>query len=364
MPVSRIKYTSATICYWSGTGNSYRVATWMGEIAEKNGLETKVLSFDKTKSKKILFAQKNNFIGLVFPTHGFTAPWHVVKFAWSLPRGNSTNVYCTATRAGLKCGSVFIPGISGSATFVISLILLLKGYKVNGTMSVDMPSNWYSLHPIQSQRSHEAIIERAQHKVSGFMEKILSNSKVWFTGNNLYELILGLLLSLVSLGYVLFGKFFLAKLFFANSRCDGCGLCEKHCTVNAITMRGKDKRRPYWKYNCESCMKCAALCPHNAIEAGHSWGVILYFITALPVSTYLFSLLGADPGNSEIIQTHWLGDVLNIIYFYPAIFVSYFVFYLLIRVPFLNYLFTHTTMTHLPFWGRYREPKTNLKDLL
>ena len=110
-------------------------------------------------------------------------------------------------------------------------------------------------------------------------------------------------------------------------------------------------------------MKCAALCPHNAVEAGHSWGIILYFITALPVSTYLFSLLGADAKNTIAADTHWLGNLLDIIYFYPAIFISYFFFSLLIRIPVLNYLFTRTTMTHFPFWGRYREPHTKLRDI-
>lgn len=213
MPEAEIKYRCATICYWSGTGNSYRVATWMSEITEKNGLETEILSFEKARSTKVLFAEEDNFVSLVFPTHGFTAPWHVMKFVWNLPRGNSTNVYCSATRAGLKFGPLFIPGISGSATFVIALILLLKGYKVHGVMSVDMPSNWYSLHPIQSRKNHEAIIDRAERKVAGFMRKALSHSKAWFTGNNLIEIILGALLSLVSISYVLFGKFFLAKLF-------------------------------------------------------------------------------------------------------------------------------------------------------
>ena len=230
-------------------------------------------------------------------------------------------------------------------------------------MSVDMPSNWYSLHPIQNRKSHEAIIDRAEHKLTGFMSKILSQSKVWFTPNNLYEIILGILLSFVSVGYLLFGKFFLAKLFFANNKCDGCGLCEKHCTAKAIIMRGKDRRRPYWKYNCESCMKCAAICPHTAIEAGQSWGVILYLITAFPISFYLFSLCGADTIITGQFDSHWFGDVLNLLYFYPAIFVSYYIFSLLIRIPLVNYLFTHTTMTHLPFWGRYREPKTKLKDI-
>jgi ferredoxin len=358
-----IAYKSATICFWSGTGNSYRVSTWMEQFAKKSDLKTQILSLDQARSTKNLNDEKEGFIGIVFPTHGFTAPWHVLKSVWKLPQGNSTPVYCIATRAGLKFGSVFIPGISGSATFVIALILLLKGYKVCGTMSVDMPSNWYSLHPIQSRKSHEAIIDRAEPKVAGFTKKMLKKSNIWFTRNNLYEILFGILLSYISVGYLIFGKFFLAKLFFANNKCDGCGLCEKYCTVKAIKMWGKDNRRPYWKYNCESCMKCAAICPHNAIEAGHSWGIILYFITAFPISVYLFTLFGADSTSGGKFDGHWFGNALNIIYFYPAIFVSYYIFSLLIRIPLFNYLFTHTTMTHLSFWGRYREPKTKLKDI-
>ena len=356
-------YKAATICYWSGTGNSFRVAQWMGARAEKSGLETQTVSFEKATSEKLFPAKSEGFAVLVFPTHGFTAPWHVLKFVWNLPHGKATKVYCVATRAGLRFGSVFIPGISGSATFIVSLLLLLNGYKVLGSMSVDMPSNWYSLHPIQSRKSHDAIIGRAEGKVAGFMEQALSQSTVWFTTNNGYEITLGLLLSVVSVAYLLFGKFFLAKLFFANNNCDGCGLCAKHCSVRAIRMRGNDTRRPYWKYNCESCMKCAAVCPHNAIEAGHSWGVILYFITAVPVSAYLFSLLGVDLKSGGSSGTYVLRNALNIVYFYPALFVSYYVFSLLIRIPLLNALFTHTTLTHLPFWGRYREPKTKLKDM-
>ena len=356
-------YKSATICFWSGTGNSYRVSNWLGKIADIRGLETQVISLDKAKSEKKMQNRKEGFIAIVFPTHGFTAPWYVLKSVWKLPQGNTTHVFCIATRAGLKFGSLFIPGISGSATFVIALILLLKGYKVRGAMSVDMPSNWYSLHPIQGRKSHEAIIDRAEYKVASFMEKVLSNSRIWFTGNNLYEGILGTILSLISIAYLLLGRFFLAKLFFANNNCDGCGICALNCTVKAIAMRGKDRRIPFWKYNCESCMKCAAFCPHNAIETGHSWGVILYFISALPISVYLLALIGVDSASIGKFDRNWVGTMLDIIYFYPAIFISYYIFNLLVRIPLLNYFFTHTTMTHLSFWGRYREPKTKLKEL-
>lgn len=356
-------YKSATVCFWTGTGNSYRVSSWLGTIAENNGIEARGLSFDAFNSQQIMGPGKEGFIAIVFPTHGFTAPWHVLKSVWKLPHGRARHVFCIATRAGLKFGPLFVPGISGNATFVIALILLLKGYRVRGAMSVDMPSNWYSLHPIQDRKSQDTIIARAENKVAAFMENVLSHAKIWFTGNNLYEVLLGTLLSPVSVAYLFFGRFFLAKLFFANSNCNGCGICAQSCTVKAIAMRGQDRRIPFWQYNCESCMRCAALCPQNAIEAGHSWGVLLYFITAFPISYYLLSSIGGDPERIAGIDRNLVGKIMEILYFYPAIFLSYSIFSLLIRIPVFNSLFTHTTMTHLSFWGRYREPKTKRQDL-
>jgi len=354
---------NAVIYFWSGTGNSYRVSTWMEKLAEDKVLNTRAISIDKTNPRKEIKSGKDSLIGIVFPTHGFTTPWHVLKFVWNLPRSNSTHTFCVATRAGLKFGPVFIPGISGSATFIIALLLMFKGYNVRGSMSVDMPSNWFSLHPIQSRKSHKAIIDRAEGKVARFMESILSNNRVWFSINNLYEIIWGLLLSLISLAYLFMGRFFLAKLFFANKSCDGCGICADHCSVKAIKMWGKEHPKPFWKYNCESCMRCTAFCPHNAIETGHSWGVILYFISAVPIFAYIFSWFKVDISGIGTFEGHWINDILNFMYYYPAIFISYYIFYALIRIPIINWVFAHTTMTHLSFWGRYLEPNTKLKNI-
>lgn len=101
-------------------------------------------------------------------------------------------------------------------------------------------------------------------------------------------------------------------------------------------------------------MRCSALCPQNAIEAGQSWGVILYFITVIPVSFFI-PVITKTGGGFE--------SVLDILSFYPAIFISYYIFHFLLRIPAINWLFTHTTMTHFSFWGRYHEPDTKLKDM-
>ena len=358
-----MKYTSSTICFWSGTGNSYRVSNWIKTISENQGISTHVLPLEHFISEKPGQGGNDRFLVLVFPTHGFTAPWQVIKSVSKFPRGNGANAFCVATRAGLKFGQLFVPGISGSALFVIGLILWFKGYKVPGVLSVDMPSNWFSLHPIQGSKTHGAIIARAELKVGGFVDAVLSHSRIWLTPNTIYELFFGVLLSFISVLYLLFGRFFLAKLFFANNNCDGCRICANNCMVNGIVMRGKNNRIPFWKWSCESCMKCAAICPRHAIEAGHSWGILLYFITAFPLSLYLLSSLDIDVAASGTIFSSLIIALVDILYFYVALFLSYILFNFLIRVPLINSLFTFTTMTHLPFWGRYREPDTKLKAL-
>ncbi|MDY6933026.1 MAG: EFR1 family ferrodoxin [Spirochaetota bacterium] len=151
--------------------------------------------------------------------------------------------------------------MSGSATFIITLILTIKGYKVRGLKSVDMPSNWFILHPIQGLESQKAIIKRSETNVANFATTILSGNSVLFTLNNIYELIMGAVLFQISIGYLLIGRFSFAKLIFANENCNGCEICKKNCFVNAIKLHGKTKKMPFWKYNCESCMRCASLCP-------------------------------------------------------------------------------------------------------
>jgi hypothetical protein len=150
--------------YWSGTGNSYRISTWVKKMAEERGLTCQLRSVDKCNPVKEIKNDKESILGIIFPTHGFTAPWHILKFVWQLPRNRSTHAFCIAARAGLKFGKVFPPGISGSATFIVALILWLKGYHVRGAMSVDMPSNWFSLHPIQIQNC--AMLQSGQHPLN------------------------------------------------------------------------------------------------------------------------------------------------------------------------------------------------------
>lgn len=354
-------YKQAVIYFMTGTGNSFRTSSWIKDIALEKNTNALAIPIERGNPEKEIEDKNDTLMGIVMPTHGFTAPWHMIRFVYRLPFRKSTHAFCIATRAGLKFGRVFTPGISGSGTFVIAAVLALKGYKVRGIMSLDMPSNWIAFHSGLHPKKVESIIHRAKPKVSRFIERLYSNRKNWFTPNNLYEIVWGIALLPIALLYLLIGRFFLAKLFFPNSRCNGCGICADNCAVGAIKMSNGKNPRPFWKYNCENCMRCMAFCPQEAIEAGHSWAVILYFITSVPVSVYLFAWIDAGIPVIGALNNAWLRRAIDILYLYPSLFISYYIFSKLLKIPIVNSLFTYTTLTHI--YRRYKEPGTTLKDI-
>jgi Pyruvate/2-oxoacid:ferredoxin oxidoreductase delta subunit len=344
-----------TIYFTSGTGNSYRAAEWCAAVGQKRGARTRVLRIEGARPGEELKPGRDALVGLAMPTHAFIAPWHMLKFAARLPKGQGTPAFSLATRASLKLGGWITPGINGSGNFIIALILGLKGYRVRGIMSLDMPSNWTSLHPGLRPQNVEAILTRARPRATAFMEKTLAGAPVWFTLNNLWELLWGMILLPVSLGFLFLGRMALGKLFFANNDCNSCGVCADNCPVGAIRMWGRKRPLPYWTWHCESCMRCMNYCPKRAIEASHSWLVVVYLLAVyLPV--WIMGYLGLP-----LLDFGEWNSTVNITLFTVLMILLSFVFYPLLRVRVFNYFFTYTTLTHL--YRRYHEPGAKLKDL-
>jgi Pyruvate/2-oxoacid:ferredoxin oxidoreductase delta subunit len=350
-------YRKAAFYVMSGTGNTARVARWMGERAEAAGIPGRVVSLPAPAPGPDDIG-RDVLVGLFTPTHGFTAPWLVISFALKMPRGRGTDAVVVSTCAGSKFGRLFLPGMEGTAGLLTALILAVKGYRVRGIAGIDMPSNWTTVHPGFTERSARAIIERARPKAVSFIDAILGGRRRY---GRLVCLLLGIALLPVSAGYLLYGRFFFAKLFFADNRCTGCGICARGCPVGAIRMIGKHRPRPYWTYSCESCMRCISFCPEEAVEAGHSWAVIAYFITAVPVAQYLVNALAGRLPGVEILGTTWAAMIVQYPFFLISLVVAYALFYLVTRIPAVNALFAYTTLTRV--YRRYHEPDTRIVDI-
>jgi len=168
-----------------------------------------------------------------------------------------------------------------------------------------------------------------------------------------------LILLPLSLIYLLFVRFFLAKLFFASDQCTGCGLCARSCPKKAIKMIGRKKPRPYWKFTCESCMRCMGYCPNRAIEASHLFaGILIILITTqLPYHFLndLIVLLKLDMGY------HVFNTIIEYLCYLFTLSFAYLLFSYLIRISIINKLFANITYTH--YYRRYHEPDTELRDL-
>ena len=141
------------------------------------------------------------------------------------------------------------------ATVIIGLILALKGYSVRGNLGLDMPSNWIAAHPGFGEASARAIIGRAEKRSGGFFGRVLAGSRSF---NGLISFLAGLVVFPVSAAYLVLGRFFLAKLFFASNRCTGCEHCARNCPVGAIQMRDfpAGRKRPWASWT--SCPRTSA----------------------------------------------------------------------------------------------------------
>jgi len=294
-------------------------------------------------------------------------PWSMTKFLFRMPRRKNVPAIIVATRGAIRIGPVKIPGAAGFAHFFAALVLLFKGYDIRGFFSLDMAANMNNLHPRLTAKAVEKISERTKEKIDFFLTPIMSGKRVIFTLNNLYEGIWSIMLfwwiPIFPIIYLIYGKTTMAKIMFANNRCLSCGSCTTICSNNGIEMKFFfGKKRPFWNYHCENCMRCMGYCKQNAIEAGHSWAILQYFFVTIPVVAKLLSWLIISTGLTIEIQNYWLWLLVDTLYFLPALFLSYWLFWMLLRIPVVNSIFSVSTLTH--YFKRYHEPETRLKELV
>jgi Pyruvate/2-oxoacid:ferredoxin oxidoreductase delta subunit len=342
--------THASLLYFSGTGNSYRAAVWTSGLLNRAGIDATVTSLVEQHLSGMEETSSGRITGVFLPTHGFTAPWTVIRNVLRMPRGDGSPAFVVSTRAGIRVAGVCIPGMEGTAAYLIALILALKGYRIRGVSGLDMPSNWMALHWGLSPANAGVIIARAQARMERFIGGILQGNRVYRGG---ICLALGLLLSPVSFLYLIAGRFFLAKLFFADNRCTGCELCATSCPCNAIRMQGKKQPRPYWTFSCESCMRCMGFCPEHAVQATHSGGVLLWYATHYILAASAAFLVPL-PKPFTLIAGYFIR--------LGVFFLTYILFWLLGRIPLVNRLFSWTTLTRI--YRRYHEPETSVSDLV
>ncbi len=350
--------SSLVIYYFSGTGNARNVARWFAETATNRNIPNEIIDIAMTDRKNIKVPASGSLVGFVSPTHGFNYPPVMMNFIFRFPRSAGNRVVLMNTRAGMKISKFFAPGLSGIALWLAALVLLLKGYRIAGMRSVDLPSNWISFHPGLKEQVVTSIHIHCKRITKRFAGKILDGKQVYTAFRDIIQ---DILILPVSIGYFFVGRFILAKSFYATEVCDKCDLCINNCPVKAILTVDN---RPFWSYRCESCMRCMNNCPKRAIETSHGFIIGIMILLNMWIMAWFWQGVGrwitipADNGwaGAGVTLTGWILTFLVMV-------VSYRIYHYLLRVPIIRQLFYYTSLTRYKFWRRYKPSKKMIAQL-
>jgi len=343
---------------YSGTGNTWKVAQTICSAAEQCGVSSAIHPIDAHAKPEEHQPDADHLLGLMAPTLGAIQPWSFFRFILRLPKGKRQPVFLAATGAWTRIGKLFLPGYVGFGLYLAALILRIKGYRIAGVEGFGMPHNWTTLIPPYSGKLEHRINLELPAAAEAFIAKLLIGGRVF---HRIGDLIFTILIFPLPLLFLLFGHKFLAKTMFAGEQCNGCGLCAKNCPNNAIRMLG-ERKRPYWTFRCEQCMRCAGYCPQKAVDCNSL--IVLVFaamLAAIPVESaatrVLFQLLPPLGGFVHILIAYLL--------YYVAVLllaaVIYALFFLLGRIPVVNRIMTKLSFTH--YWRKYRHVDVPIETL-
>lgn len=240
---------SMEIYYFSGTGNSLHVAKEL----QKRIPETKLIPMVSLLNKNIIETGAET-VGFIFPIHLAMAPSSVRKFLKKIDLKSAKYIFSVVTRAG-----------SQHRAFIdVENILKKRGRNLDSYFTLNMASNdpkFEGWHPATAEEIADLELE-VQNNLDHIQKILLDNEKsrekdTTFTVPMPIFSILSLFLPLLNGFYDM--------EFYSDSKCVGCGTCEKVCLSGKIKMINE---KPVWRRDvqCFFCHACLNYCPEQAVQ--------------------------------------------------------------------------------------------------
>ena len=239
------------IYYFSGTGNSLHVAKELQKRIPGTNLIPIV-----SLLKKDIIETNGETVGFVFPIHGMTVPIPVKKFTKKLDLKSTKYIFTIAARAGSQ----------HRAFIEIEKILKKRGKSLNSYFTLNMASNDPKFKGWQPATSEKiAKLESEVQNRLDSIRKIIINQENSREEDSNFIPVSYVLERLILLGMA-YAEYNGAKdYFYSDSKCTGCGTCEKVCLSGKIKMVDN---KPVWQENVKSymCYACLNYCPVHAVQ--------------------------------------------------------------------------------------------------
>lgn len=240
---------SIQIYYLSGTGNSLHVARELQRRLPESTL-TPIISVLKDESIEI----SAETVGLVFPIHNLTVPIPMVRFLQKVNLSKAKYLFAFATR---EC--------SDSVFLKIDNLLEIQGKALSAYFSAEMPCTYIPLFTLPSQEAVAKMEAKLQSKLDE-VQTVVLNRQIVRNKDIPLVFVLGHILYPLITAYMFKVRFpDMARSFYVDEKCNGCGLCEMVCLAERIKMKDG---KPEWmeEIECNYCFACLHYCPVEAVQ--------------------------------------------------------------------------------------------------
>ena len=252
------------ICYFSGTGNTRKVAEKYAETFAKLGHDAQLVSVDGLPKSKgltqdfLTLLNNADIVGFGYPVHAFNAPSVMLKLAKFLPKQASVKRTFIFNTSGepLRLNNI--------SSLKFTHMLKRRHYAVFSEYHYCMPYNIIFRHTddmaYKMWRTAEQIIPLDVQQIADGIPHTL---KRVFCGN-----LIAWIMRCEHWGVRLNGR-----QYKVTKECVHCQKCLNICPTHNISVKPNGKLR--FGRNCLMCMRCAQLCPKDAIKTGwfNKWKV-------------------------------------------------------------------------------------------
>ena len=233
------------VLYFTGTGNSAFAAK---RIAAALGDETVDL-LEKLKTGDHSTMRSERPWVVVAPVYAWQMPHIVRDWLAATPLAGSRDIYFVLTCGGnIAAAGNYAKALCGE-----------KNMNYRGCAGIVMPENYIAMFSAPAEPEAAEIVKAALPAIDTVSALIAAGEPIPEKITAVQKFLSGA----VNRGF--YAGAIRDKAFTVSDACTGCGLCERKCPLNNISLADG---KPVWHGNCTHCMACICRCPQGAVEYG------------------------------------------------------------------------------------------------